>query len=292
MKYPETTASPDIFRQQIEPFFAGQATGIRGAHLAGEPGHLPGEGRMTVLDVPRLSLCIRGTGRYRVRRGNRFVEVRVRAGEVIFVAPGCGMEPVDGADYLSLGIVFHPQFTLFAIAERLPGSNSAPWQRFMSTHHCPHVPDTDGAAFCEAAGRARDPRVLRRLAEIILLEAVGLLDRPEQQVASAGKGRFTWRAACQFVQEHLQHPITRQDVADYLHVHPNHISRLFSRYGDGISFNDYVLEQRLRRARVILAMPGMNISDIAHACGFGSGNYFARCFRKKFGHAPGTDHRR
>ena len=57
----------------------------------------------------------------------------------------------------------------------------------------------------------------------------------------------------------------------------------------GTPFSARVLEQRLQRARVMLAdarNDRMKIGEIARACGFNEVPYFNRCFRRRFGESP------
>jgi AraC-like DNA-binding protein len=59
--------------------------------------------------------------------------------------------------------------------------------------------------------------------------------------------------------------------------------------GEGTTFTDHVREQRLLRARLMLADPDQarrNVSTIAYACGFGDLSYFNHAFRRRFGATP------
>ena len=49
----------------------------------------------------------------------------------------------------------------------------------------------------------------------------------------------------------------------------------------------YLTECRLERGRTLLVdRPDMGVTDIAYACGFGSGQYFATVFRQRTGETP------
>ena len=70
-------------------------------------------------------------------------------------------------------------------------------------------------------------------------------------------------------------------------VTPRYIQRLFE--NEGVTFSEFVLEQRLARVRRMLADPrhaGATISAIAFAAGFGDLSYFFRVFRRRFGATP------
>jgi AraC-like DNA-binding protein len=63
--------------------------------------------------------------------------------------------------------------------------------------------------------------------------------------------------------------------------------RLFAR--SGLTFTEFVLEQRLSLARRLLTDPRnghRKVSDIAYAAGFGDLSYFNRTFRRRFGVTP------
>lgn len=60
---------------------------------------------------------------------------------------------------------------------------------------------------------------------------------------------------------------------------------LFREY-TGVSFVDYVAEQRLHYAEVLLGNPQLNITDAALQAGFGSISTFNRIFKQKKGCTP------
>lgn len=93
----------------------------------------------------------------------------------------------------------------------------------------------------------------------------------------------------------------KQDIARHLDQRDLSVSTLAARHGctprlvqrlfktEGTSFTDYVLAQRLARARRMLVDPdhgGVKISAIAYDCGFGDISYFNRVFRRQYGAAP------
>ena len=68
---------------------------------------------------------------------------------------------------------------------------------------------------------------------------------------------------------------------------PRFVQRLFE--AEGTTFTDYVLAQRLARAREMLVDPRFDrekISTVAYDCGFGDVSYFNRAFRRLYGAAP------
>jgi AraC-like DNA-binding protein len=76
-------------------------------------------------------------------------------------------------------------------------------------------------------------------------------------------------------------------VAKRQHVTPRYVQMLFER--EGITFSEFVLEQRLARAHDMLTNPRhaeWTISAIALAAGFGDLSHFNRSFRRRYGATP------
>lgn len=258
-------------------------------HLASQPGRLPGLEPAPIYDGPRLSICLFGTGRYSICSGSNIAEVQLKRGEAIFAMPNCVMEPHAQSSYLSFGLVFLPQFTRLLLARKLVSRKGNFLHRFLMSYHNPARLDEDGQDIVRLIGhcgkQSPDDLYLRRLVQVLLIRTRDMLEEKPMELPR-GKAYFTWQAACQFVQEHLHQPIGRGDVAKFLGLHANHISRLFGQFEHG-SFNQHVLQARLTRSQELLKNPALNISEIARASGFSDANYFIRCYRKKFGKSPG-----
>ncbi|CAN1724210.1 AraC family transcriptional regulator, positive regulator of tynA and feaB [Hyphomicrobium sp. 1Nfss2.1] len=78
-----------------------------------------------------------------------------------------------------------------------------------------------------------------------------------------------------------------ESVATRHALTPRYIHMLFE--AEGVTFSEYVLDQRLTRAHRMLSDPrfaAQSISTIALAVGFGDISYFNRTFRRRFGMTP------
>ncbi|WP_159586927.1 AraC family transcriptional regulator [Chelativorans xinjiangense] len=88
--------------------------------------------------------------------------------------------------------------------------------------------------------------------------------------------------------DRLDHPgLGVAAVAARNGVSPRYIQLLFE--GEGTTFTQFVLRQRLARARRLLSDPRLTdrtISLLATQAGFDDISYFNRCFRKAFGATP------
>jgi AraC-like DNA-binding protein len=80
----------------------------------------------------------------------------------------------------------------------------------------------------------------------------------------------------------------REGVARMLalaHVSAAHLSRTMRRHY-GMTPTEFVADLRLQQASTMLATTSRQVTDIAHACGFGSTSYFSRRFRAAHGVTP------
>lgn len=79
------------------------------------------------------------------------------------------------------------------------------------------------------------------------------------------------------------------EVARKLGITDRYVHRLLEETGK--TFSEHVLEERLRLAFAMLAVPatrGRKITEIASAAGFTDISYFNRTFRRRFGEKPST----
>jgi AraC-like DNA-binding protein len=70
-------------------------------------------------------------------------------------------------------------------------------------------------------------------------------------------------------------------------VSPRYVQMLFE--GEGLTFSQFLLDQRLNRAHRMLSDPrsaGRTITTIAYDAGFGDVSYFNRAFRRRYGESP------
>lgn len=88
--------------------------------------------------------------------------------------------------------------------------------------------------------------------------------------------------------ENLGKPdLTLGNVALRSGISPRYVNLLFE--FEGLTFSEFVLGQRLERAKRALANPrsaGQTISSIAFSAGFSDLSYFNRTFRRRFGMTP------
>jgi AraC-like DNA-binding protein len=92
--------------------------------------------------------------------------------------------------------------------------------------------------------------------------------------------------AKQFVQSHVEDPITLTQVVQHVHVSRFYFCKLFKK-ATGMTLTQYVTRVRVEKAKALLVDPSLRISEVVFAAGFGSVARFNSVFRGHVGMAPG-----
>ncbi|MEE8145523.1 MAG: GlxA family transcriptional regulator [Kiloniellales bacterium] len=92
-------------------------------------------------------------------------------------------------------------------------------------------------------------------------------------------------AVIERMEQNLEEPLSRSDLAQEAGLSTRQLERLFRKYLSR-SPARYYLELRLHKARLLLLQTNMSVIDVALACGFVSASHFSKCYRDFFGHTP------
>ncbi|OXS59338.1 hypothetical protein B1A99_12020 [Cohnella sp. CIP 111063] len=89
----------------------------------------------------------------------------------------------------------------------------------------------------------------------------------------------------QFIAERLSEDLSLQRMADYVYMHPTHLSKIYKKEtGEGIS--EYLTRLRMERAAQLLGSSDVKIYEIGCMTGYMNANYFIKVFRRQFGVTP------
>ena len=125
------------------------------------------------------------------------------------------------------------------------------------------------------------------VAEQIMHERIRAHDeRQQMSVANRIGARHSKLAAViATMQQNLEEPLSRGDLAAQAGLSTRQLERLFRRYLNR-SPARYYLELRLQRARQLLLQTNMSVMNVALACGFVSASHFTKCYRAYYGRTP------
>lgn len=90
------------------------------------------------------------------------------------------------------------------------------------------------------------------------------------------------------MEENLEYPLSRAELARRVGLSTRQLERLFRGYLRRTPTR-YYLELRLQRARGLLTQSSMSVLDVAMACGFVSASHFSKCYRDYFTRTPRED---
>lgn len=95
------------------------------------------------------------------------------------------------------------------------------------------------------------------------------------------------RRAMEFITENLSSDLRLEQIASQIEISPFHFARLF-RKSLGQSPYQYLLQQRIAIAKVLLRNPSLSVQEIAMQTGWNSPVNFVRAFRQWVGATPGA----
>jgi AraC family transcriptional regulator len=95
------------------------------------------------------------------------------------------------------------------------------------------------------------------------------------------------RRVREFIEDHVSDDFGLLDLASLAGYSPDHFSRLFKK-SFGLPPHQYVLTRRVERAKTLLRAGDLPISNVAHACGFGSQAHLTAAFKRRTGVTPGA----
>lgn len=93
--------------------------------------------------------------------------------------------------------------------------------------------------------------------------------------------------ANQFIESNFDRPISVQDVADFVEIHPAYLQRIYHSE-QGYTLMNYVNQLRMKKARHLVGESTLSIEEIAELVGFKSRQSFSLAFHKYFKMNPQT----
>lgn len=144
------------------------------------------------------------------------------------------------------------------------------------------VPPEKLIALLEHAEQNADPKKVQNIARVFESYLALLSEKATYKTQEHPAVTETVTAIHSFYGE----PLSLASCAEKLFINEKYLGRIFKEQ-TGYTFHEYLNHVRLSRAKNLLLETGLSITNIALECGFSDAPYFNRCFKKKFGYAPG-----
>lgn len=231
-----------------------------------------------VVNFTRLEIPLRGRYKNQIESDDQVLPVSLAPGAVLFAAPNCWNLPEwqPGLELLTF------QFGRSQINISLISTQSGKYPDMKVRKHSlprplagplPHLLD----ALVELQAENWTPEAFVPVIRALMLCLETLLRQaPGRPVNRALKLLEEIRI---FLQGQYQYEITRDSVAQQFNISPNHLSRLF-RLNGHMTFNGYLTQVRIDRAKHLLRSYNFKLDDIAARCGYHDTPYFCHVFKR------------
>jgi len=231
-----------------------------------------------VTNFPRLSIPLAGYDHMQVARFGRTETISPGRGQAVFVPDHAWNKPDWSEPVEVMTFLFGVKQVGISLVHHKGGSQGTPLVIKAHVHSGYDVPTHSVlAALMVLATDHAGGALARLLTQSLLHACLRLLKTPKKQAPR--KAIRTYESICLYVQENFHRSITRESIAGYFGLAPNHVSRLFRKEGF-MRFNDYLNLVRVNRAKFMLQNYNMTLKEIAASCCYTDAAYFCRVFKK------------
>ncbi len=115
--------------------------------------------------------------------------------------------------------------------------------------------------------------------------ALQTVEQYKSCMAAAANEENAVASVKRYIKEHLSENMSRELLADTVYFTSDYLSHLFKKE-TGYSLTNYIIHERIEKAKVLLAQNKLSIREVAAACGFDNVSYFSRQFRSMTGMTP------
>ncbi len=184
--------------------------------------------------------------------------------------------------------VFQEQALFDEVADSMR-SDDAPSLRYLTSVADPLVTQVMLAISQEAqSGGANGKLYVDALSQTLASRIIQLqseLTPSEDLYEATGSARFDLKKVTEYIEAYLIEDLSVSELAKLVDMSPYSFSRAF-KDATGISPYQYVLNQRIERAKSLLGDPTVSIADVAYHVGFSSQSHMTTVFSKNVGMTP------
>jgi AraC family transcriptional regulator len=125
------------------------------------------------------------------------------------------------------------------------------------------------------------------LTQVLIIHLLRNYSSSTPQIAPQQNGltAIQLRQTIDYIQTHLDQNLSLAEIAEVINISPTYFSSLFKR-ATGNSPHQYVIQQRVERAKVLLKTTDLAIASIAFQVGFSSQSHLTQHFKRLTGSTP------
>lgn len=109
--------------------------------------------------------------------------------------------------------------------------------------------------------------------------------KPKLNNYNSGLSPSKFKQVAEYIEEHLDTNLKVVKLAAIAQISPCHFIRIFKNT-TGLTPHQYILQQRIAKARYLLHQKNISIAKIAVTVGFCDQSHFTRCFKRTYGVTP------
>lgn len=135
---------------------------------------------------------------------------------------------------------------------------------------------------CVTGYASKIPVLLAELKDILQLDLHGpqkIYEFAEINEKAISKSNSLVYVVQKYIKEHLEQEICRNTVADYIHMNPDYLDRLFKKEF-GLSVSQYIKEKKIDYAKTLLRTTNLSVSEIAQRLGYINLSHFIASFKQ------------
>lgn len=229
----------------------------------------------TTLPYNRYSIhyFMKGKGFYR--------DAPIRAGQVLFVPPyqhrHFESDPSDPLEFYYVTITGQGSETVI---------NNAGFELSASLSECPFISKIPSLFYPALFESHPDSEPTMYLMGIFLqLMALHKNYNSRSFDVPQEKSFFYYKQALSYIEWYLLQDITPNDVAQYLHISPPYLRKIFAKYCN-CSLREFLLQKRIKYAADKLAYSQCTVLAAANEIGYDDYTQFSKIFKKYMGMSP------
>lgn len=135
---------------------------------------------------------------------------------------------------------------------------------------------------CVTGYASKIPVLLAEMKDMLQLDLYGpqkIYEFAEINEKSLSKSNSLVYVVQKYIKEHLEQEICRNTVADYIHMSPDYLDRLFKKEF-GLSVSQYIKEKKIDYAKMLLRTTNLSVSEIAQRLGYINLSHFIASFKQ------------
>jgi AraC family transcriptional regulator len=123
------------------------------------------------------------------------------------------------------------------------------------------------------------------LLSVLLFKITIFLTMPTITFKNRSLTHSQWQQVSNYINTHLDRDLSLSQIASIINISPTYFASLFKR-ATGTSPHQYVIQQRVEQAKVMLSKTDLAIADIALQVGFSSQSHLTQQFKRLTGVTP------